>query len=158
MAKGNKNRAEQVLSGFIREMANEPMEDGQKTRAEALAEIVWRLALGWTETLPDGTIKMWPPAKWAIDLVYERAEGKAAQVGGDDGGKARDPAEKISQQMRDRINKLAEVSSAGSTKPKPVTKPAPPERKIPHHPGRMDVPHNGAQGPQTGCKSASELA
>jgi hypothetical protein len=157
MAKGNKNNVDQVLSEFIRGMANETVEDGGKTRAEILAEIVWKFALGWVEDCGEGKTKIWPPAKWAIDLVYERAEGRPAQVG-DSGNKKVDVSERIGQKTIDRLNKLAEVSGERSPKQGTATRPAPPKRLVPPNPGSVGGPNHGDQGSQTGPRSSSLLA
>jgi hypothetical protein len=154
MAKGTKNRSDPLLSQFVKQIAEEVATGETETNAERLARVLWHAALGYTEDLGEGKKKTWPPAKWAIDLVYERAEGKAAQVG-DSGDKKGDISDRIGQKTIDRLNKLAEITRAGSPKPTPSSKPAPPKRLVSPNPrsvGRSDL---GAQGPQTGPRASS---
>jgi hypothetical protein len=169
-AKGSKIRAGMMLSEFIRKISQEETEfvkgesgdDKMATKAEALARVVWDMALGWVEEVDvfkDGAKvgvakKKHPPAQWAINLVYDRAEGKAAQAG-DTGEKKSDVSDRISQRTKDRVNKLAEATGNAGTS---TVKPPPPQRVIPRHPARMERPDHGAQGSQEGCKPALGLA
>ena len=50
------------LTRALRTRAGEPADGGDETRAERLAETVWRLALGGE--------------RWAVELIFNRLEGR----------------------------------------------------------------------------------
>lgn len=91
------------------------------TKAEALADIVAKMALGWEEVTRDemGNLikKIHPPVAWAIQYVFERMEGKSAIATpeNESGMKASD---KVRELARDRVNALSKVT-AGPPKFKP---------------------------------------
>lgn len=93
------------------------------TRAQQLADLVWKFALGWTERRVNpnsGRMEevFHPPVAWAIQWITERLEGKAPIAPQEDnvGIKA---ADKVRQLSVDRINKLAKVGAKPpSYKPK----------------------------------------
>lgn len=91
------------------------------SRAEQLADLVWKYALGWTEstTTPEGRkveIKH-PPVAWAMQYMFERLEGKAPIAVQDEnpGIKA---ADKVRQLAVDRVNSMAKVGGPPKFKPK----------------------------------------
>lgn len=95
--------------------AGEPL-----TRAQQLAEHVWRLALGWDETVVNPhtgkkELIKHPPVPWAMQYMFERLEGKApiAVQEENHGIKAVD---KVRQLTVDRLNSLVK---AGPPKFKP---------------------------------------
>ena len=67
------------------------------TRVEALAELVWKRALGWIEDLGEGKKKYYKPEPWAIQLIYERIEGRVPQV---------IPSEKPGATIADKVGDL----------------------------------------------------
>lgn len=79
------------------------------TRAEKLAAMIWKMALGYTEDTRDdhGNLKriVHPPVQWAIQYVYERMEGKAPLATPDDGNKIR-AVDKVSELAKARINDI----------------------------------------------------
>lgn len=128
MAKTNKYTGP-ILTKFLREMAQEEVtvgDDGSpETRAKRLAKIVWEHALG---TYPD----LKKPAQWAIELVYDRMEGRIAQAMPLDVNK-RPMSEKIGDIARKTINALSETATS---------------RTVPAPPGCVDRPDNGAKSPE----------
>lgn len=92
------------------------------TRAQALADLVWKMAIGWTELTRDsnGTQqqKYHPPVQWAIQFLMERIEGKPAQAvqETESGIKA---AEKVRDLAKDRVNGLT-AKLIGPPKLKPA--------------------------------------
>jgi len=150
MPKLTRNRANQMLSDLVREIASEqtevakggtPEQDRVMTKAEALARVIWDMALGWKEEedlIRDGQVvgkrvKTYPPAQWAISLVYDRAEGKAAQAG-DSGTTNPTVAERITDRTKNCLNKLAEAADDDV-----ANRTVPPIRGIPRHPKREDA-------------------
>lgn len=108
------------LTKFLRQIAAEAQtlsdEGDTVTKAEALAKLLWMKALGYVEDRrgDDGKVKqiIHTPESWAIQLIYERLEGKVAPSAGEEGGKI-SAAEKVSDLNRNRINAMA---GAGATK------------------------------------------
>ncbi len=89
------------------------------TKGEALAALVMNHAIGWTEEVIEetdtpGQTKMrtviHPPARWAIELIYERIEGKTPQALPDDRG-GLTAADKVSEQALKKINQLTQEST-----------------------------------------------
>ena len=106
------------------------------TRAEQLALVVWKKALGWTDPAKkQGDVILTKevihkPESWAIQLIYERIEGKAPQAIPDAKGRLT-AAEKVSELAKSKLN--AEAESVVS---------------VPSPSGPVDLPDNGAQGSQ----------
>lgn len=103
--------------------------DGEGTpisRENALADLLWKLALGWEEITRDaeGTMKKvrHPPVAWAIQYIYDRKEGRAAPTVLEDEGRIK-AAEKVRDLAKTRLNDFA-ASAAG---PVPVAKKGPPK-------------------------------
>lgn len=104
---------------FTRKMLSEAMErlaceaedstnDGVViTKAGKLAEIVWRYALGFEVTGKDGNIVVHPPAVWAINLIYDRLEGRAGPAS-EPGRERLTPSAKMTAITKTRLNKIAE--------------------------------------------------
>ena len=123
------------LTNHLRELAAEAHdwseEDGAITKGEAMARLLWRKALGYTETTVDdeGNEKevYHKPEAWAIQLVYERIEGKTPQAMEEDRGdkpKAKDHVRELAQS---RLNDLA--AKAGAATGGDLKKKGPPKRK-----------------------------
>lgn len=140
MAKKTKKRRynSRELTNHLRELAAEVHdwimeEDGEGkviTKGEALANLLWERALGYDEVKIDdeGNEKRirHEPAQWAIQLVYERLEGRAPQAVTEDETrrKAKDRVDELAKQ---RINALATAAAddsglAGPPKYKPKKK------------------------------------
>ena len=87
----NKGSSKQVTL-HLRQLAAEAesiRDDGEMiTRAEALAMLIWNYALGWEEPDPDDPNKtiLHRPQQWAIQLLYDRMEGKAPNAVENDAG------------------------------------------------------------------------
>ena len=114
--KGSKQRAGLILSSLLRNIAEEVTElaiiDGEDkmvSKAEALARLTWKHALGFTEKRvnDDGTeceIIHLPDRIYAT-MLYDRLEGRVAAV--EPGKKEkRTVADKVGEQSKKRINAL----------------------------------------------------
>lgn len=91
-----------------------------ETKAETLARLLWKKALGYSEVrLTESGSKeiTCPPESWAIQLIYERLEGKVANSAPEEAGKI-SAAERVSDLARSRINGL--VTSVVSIAAKPL--------------------------------------
>lgn len=97
------------------------------TNAEALARLLWKKALGFKaieqRRQNDGQMAavevIHSPESWAIQLIYERIEGKAAPTTTDEAGKPT-AAEKVSELSRSRINAMAVSGATTQSKPPPL--------------------------------------
>lgn len=116
---GIKTRAGQLLSQFLRQIAEEKTEfvkddgeDRMATKAEALARKMWKMALGYTETKieDDGSeIKIYhSPDRTLMSMLFDRIEGRAPLSTNLDKHK-RTIAEKVSEQGRERIQKAGDL-------------------------------------------------
>lgn len=102
------------LTNHIREMAAEVhtlLDDGTcVTRGEALALLIWRKALGGTEVSIDDegneTKLEIKPEPWAINLIYDRIEGKTPQAVSAEEGTIT-AVEQVRDLAKQRINTLA---------------------------------------------------
>ena len=115
---GKLTKAGQLLSQFIRVIALEETEfvkdadgnDRMVTKAEAIAQLMWKKALGYKESIThdDGTVeeRIYPPDKWAIDRLWDRMEGRAPLMNPDKKDR-RTIADRVSEQGVNRINKIA---------------------------------------------------
>ena len=108
------------LTNHLRSLAAEAetvLDDGTcLTKGEALAHLLWKKALGYTVTdkTDEGVVvdKVVEPATWAIQLVYERLEGKAPQAITEDENRLK-VAERVSDLSKARLNALAPKAAAG---------------------------------------------
>lgn len=111
------------LTQHLRELAAEieDMDEGGEllTRGQVLAKLVFKKALGYEEKLKgeDGEEKTiyHKPEAWAIQLIWERMEGRAPQAVPDD-KKTLTAAKKVNELVRARINSLTEVTLAQKDK------------------------------------------
>lgn len=115
---GIKTKAGQILSQYIRAIAEEKTEvllgeeDRMITKAEALARILWKHALGFEETDPDDPIKTIKhrPSLAHASLVYDRMEGRAPLMTDKKIDRA-SAADKVTEQGKIRINKVGGLPS-----------------------------------------------
>jgi len=124
--KVSKRGLTKLLKEIGQKVTTEHFDDdgGVLTHDEALARLLWRKALGYTEKTRDdnGTEKTVRnrPESWAIQLIYERREGKVMQAQPDDTGRVK-AADKVRSLSRERVNKLA--SKVAGPKGPPSHKP-----------------------------------
>ena len=101
-----------ILSKYLRMLAMdiETIDDtgDPVTKAEVLAQLVWKHALGFTEMDPkiEGVQLYHPPATWAVDLLYNRIEGKIPLAVVEDQG--RSLTDKVTDLGQAKVNELAE--------------------------------------------------
>lgn len=92
------------------------------SNAQALAALLWKKALGYkdTQTNRDGVLVEVDhmPESWAIQLIYERLEGKAGPSATEEAGKIT-AAERVGELHRNRINAMATQTVGVSSKPLP---------------------------------------
>ena len=129
---GKKTNAGKLLSKFIREIANEEFDDpiikakGEEavmvTKAEAIARHIWSVALGYVEEIDiykDGVktgvkLESHRPDKWAINLIWDRMEGRVGQADTKPGSDKASLAEKVSEQGKKRLAQIANSSLKNS--------------------------------------------
>jgi len=125
---GKKVAAGKLLSKFIREIASEIHDDpvikakGEEavmlTKAEVIARYIWKMALGWEEGVEiykDGVkIGIRPehhrPDKWAINIIWDRMEGRVGQADPKGGSDKASLADKVSEQGKKRLGQIAKSS------------------------------------------------
>ena len=118
--RGRQTRAGKLLSSFIRTIAEEKTESisdpdaGGKivTKAEALARLIWKRALGWTEFRVEGDGAkdiVHPPDKYLMALLFDRMEGRAPAAV-DEGDEKLSVSERVSEQGKKRINDVVDGS------------------------------------------------
>lgn len=113
-------KAGKLLSRFIRQIAEEQTEfvkdddgeDRMATKAEALARLIWKRALGYTEMiLPDPTLPpvevVHGPDQKMLALLYDRMEGRAATASEDETLRP-STAQRVSDQGKKRIAALGD--------------------------------------------------
>lgn len=127
---GKKSLAGKLLSKFIREIANEICDDpilkakGEDavmvTKAEAIARYIWKVALGYEESedvfdKAGKKIGIKPvchrPDKWAINMIWDRMEGRVSQADAKSGSDKASLADKISEQGKKRLGQIAKSST-----------------------------------------------
>ena len=116
------------ITQHLRELAAEAQdwseEDGVLTKGECLARLLWRKALGWEErTLDDEgaeRIVKHPPEAWAIQLIYDRMEGKVPQAAETEGDRRMTAASKVRELAASQVSSLArEITGGGPPKHRP---------------------------------------
>jgi len=103
------------LTNHVRQLAAEAHDwseaDGVITKGEALARLLWQKALGSTEQTEDdeGNPKQvfHKPESWAIQLLYDRMEGKTPQAVPEDEDRIK-AADRVRELAAGRLNNLAE--------------------------------------------------
>lgn len=122
---GLKTAAGLKLTRFLRQIADEKTEchdldpkTGQgrlMSKAEALARIIWKLALGYDETVKTEdalVVKHHKPDPKFVDIVYDRLEGKVAA--NNDGTTKKQPLSgKVDALAKDRLNAMVEDKENG---------------------------------------------
>ncbi len=113
MVTASKKSAEALLTDTLLSLAKEKTEvvensTKRQTKAQALAGLIWKKALGYNEkSTADGKTKYYPPATWAIQIIYDRLEGKAGPPE-EKAGKRPKVTKRISDLAKSRANKIAE--------------------------------------------------
>ncbi len=79
---GRKTKAGKLLTRFLETIAEEKTELGEDgdliTKAEALARLIWKRALGYKEAdIKTGVELIHPPEQSKIGLIFDRIEGRA---------------------------------------------------------------------------------
>lgn len=88
------------------------------TRNQALAILLWKVALGFDEQIPDPDnpgktiLVKHKPEKWAIEMLYDRQEGKTPQALDDGGGKMT-ALERVDEILVHRVNAIAMKRAGG---------------------------------------------
>jgi hypothetical protein len=106
------------------------MDSGETlTKAQVLARLIWKRALGYTEVECDKKTNEMrevkhPPEVWAIQLVYERLEGKVQQAAPPESSDRPTAAQRVSMLSAERINNLISTAAPASGPP-----PLPSQRK-----------------------------
>lgn len=116
--RGVRTKAGKLLSSFIRQIAEEETEfekgphndeDRMVTKAEALARLIWKRALGYSEMRSGKDGKpveyTYSPDKGCMSLIFDRMEGKAPAAL-DEGDEKLTVAERVSEQGKKRINEV----------------------------------------------------
>lgn len=117
------------LTKHLRELAAEAEglapDGGVETKARALAALVWKKALGYKAMEMRGEADKrvmieveHPPESWAIQLIWNRLEGKEPQSSVEDAGKIT-AAERVGELARNRVNTMATAAVGGPKKPPP---------------------------------------
>ena len=126
---GKKIVAGKLLSKFIKEIANEIHDDpvikarGEEavmlTKAEAIARHIFKLALGYEEevdVLDKAGKKIgikpirYRPDKWAINVIWDRIEGRVGAADLKAGSDKASLADKVSEQGKKRLGQIAKSS------------------------------------------------
>lgn len=119
MAASKKARAGLLLSGFLRDIAEEKTElvtvDGEDrmvSKAQALARLIWQRGLGWVEQMKteDGLVDViHQPDRVYVQLLLDRLEGRVAAV--EPGKKEqRTVSDRVGEQSKKRINSMSKDS------------------------------------------------
>ncbi len=117
---GRKTRAGKLLTRFLEQIAEEKTElvkdpttgeDKLVTKAEALARVIWNLALGSKEVDPKtGVETIFAPQQSKIGLIFDRIEGRAMPAGEDTKDKLT-VAERVSEVGKKRIAEAGGLSA-----------------------------------------------
>ena len=78
------------------------------SKAEKLAEVVWDRAIGYEEKTADGKLVVHKPEPWAINLLFDRLEGRVPISVDDKTGKTL--ADKVSELGKAKLNAMLEDS------------------------------------------------
>lgn len=114
--RGKKTRAGMLLSNFLRQIAQEKTEvaldangeDRMVTKAEAIARLMYKMALGYEETGDEGKVIKHRPDKSMIALIFDRIEGRAPMMNSDEARK-KGIADRVGEEGANRINRSAGI-------------------------------------------------
>lgn len=118
---GARTRAGKLLSKYIRQIAEEPTEflkgengvdDKMVTKAEYLARLIWKNALGFTEKRMVANVVtdvIHSPDKGCMGLIFDRMEGRAPLMVGEGDDKLT-VSERVSEQGKKRIAQAGGMS------------------------------------------------
>jgi hypothetical protein len=104
-------RTTKSLTMHLRQLAKEAhsVADDESiiTKAEAMADLLWKYALGWEEPDPDDPDKRikHKPQQWAMTMIYDRLEGKAANAM-EDTNSVMTAADKVGEMAKNQVNAL----------------------------------------------------
>ena len=103
-----------TLTKYLKALAVEAetiLPDGDVlTKAAALADLVWKSALGWRETDVKTGEEIVHPTDWrAVELLFNRIEGKTISAPPEDSGHSL--VEKVTEMGRARANSLAKAAA-----------------------------------------------
>lgn len=112
LTKNDMTKAKNLLTKFIRiilqeKIAIEDLDTAEKrvvTKAEAVARIICRGALGYTEITESGKRIIHQPDKTFIHLIYDRVEGRVGTAD-ETGKRERKIPDRISDVAKARANK-----------------------------------------------------
>lgn len=112
---GDKARAGRLLSEHLRRTAQEETETQPNgdliSKSEALVRLMWKIALGYTEfDVKAGKDIVHKPSAGMIALIWDRVEGRSVPLAAND-GQGRTLPKKISDENKNRLNKLATGSN-----------------------------------------------
>jgi len=115
-----KPKAKQFITRFLKDIANEKTEtvciegeDVMVSKAESLARLMWKMALGYEETkVSNEGVKttVHKPDKGMMGLLFDRIEGRAIPVS-NTGKERKDIADKISDQGKNRIAQAGGINN-----------------------------------------------
>lgn len=136
MGKPQKYNSRQLTEN-VRQLAAEvhdwDPEDGAVTKGEQLARLIWKKALGYTETTVDeegNEKKVWhKPESWAIQFLYERMEGKTPQAMSDEDDRKIKAKDSVRELAQSRLNSLAQKAKTAAGGGDDLKSKGPPKRK-----------------------------
>lgn len=119
------------LTNRLRELAAEAhtiADDGELiSKGEALAKLLFDKALGHVETRVDEEGEkhevIHKPESWAIQLIYDRLEGKTPQAAEHDDETKVKALDQVRELAKARLNDAAEAATTGAIKGPPKHKP-----------------------------------
>lgn len=132
--KGNKR-----LTELLTELGGDYVDGGEVTRDEALAQVLWDLALGYTYKDGDNKKQFVAPDRDIAKFIFERREGRVPTAAADDRNVIT-ATDKVSELACNRINSYTDESlEADFADP------------VPEHTRPMAVPNLGpsyTEGPE----------
>lgn len=111
--RGIKRAATVEITRLIRERGNEfhtvDDEGNPLTRLQALALLIWKKALGYTDTDPKtGAETIHSPDRNFVAMIYDRLDGKMAPAIADRGKGKATLSDRVAEQSKRRLNQMAE--------------------------------------------------
>ena len=112
--KNSRAKASKLISKYLTEMADiqdaflkdSTGEDRMCTRAEALGNIIWKNALGYSEVGDSGVVINHGPSLSYMKILLERIEGRVTDVSATKSKKS--IADRIKETTKSKINDIAE--------------------------------------------------